>query len=98
VHKSLDVNKHPVNANLAAEARVVLRKIVPLPILHVEWLNGLAHTLRLLAARVGVYPNSRLSLLELEYTAPQACVACDAGFATLEVALGSASPCLCVAL
>jgi len=29
---------------------------------------------------------------------PQACVACDAGFATLEVALGSAPPCPRVAL
>jgi len=44
--------------------------------------------LSLPVARVGVYPKSRLSLLELGLAAPQACVACDAGFATLEVAAG----------
>jgi len=46
---------------------------------------------------VEAYPSSRLSLLELGLTTPQACIAWDAGFATLEVALGSASPCPCVA-
>jgi len=55
--------------------------------------------LREVSASVGAYPESRLSLLkELGLTAPQACVACDAGFATLEVALGSASPCPCAAV
>jgi len=54
----------------------------------------------LFAARVGAYPKSRLSLLELGLTAPQACVASRPRvcYPTLEVALGSASPCPRVAV
>ena len=50
-------------------------------------------SISLLAARVGAYPQSRLSLLELELglaAPPKPVSLCDAGFATLEVALESA--------